>query len=162
MKRMFALMIALLGGLVLLGPATPAQAATHYSITWCDGTSVVMCTRYTWRDQNDSSGVYLEAIRIEITQGCNTLENDTPVNEMMVSVWNNDETSIRERQNLSAMPTCADTTRDLELRGPDTGATKVQWQGKLRVDNGPDYRQYHTCWIRPNGVDSCNTSFGSP
>src|SRR5205085_2609241 len=136
MRKLF---LVLFGAItVALALATPAHAANHYSATWCDsksGGNVVICTKFAWHDQADGTGVHVDGVYVDINNDCDKLEGDHPINEMTISMYTDDNNSIKDLQNVDQMNDCH-AFRTLDLRGPDTGPAKVQWQGKVRVDNG--------------------------
>lgn len=145
MKRVITIALALAAGLLLY--VTPGRAdallATNYRCTthsieqsfpygWI---SVTICWQYTYRAQNDGTGVYNESLHVDITNGCTALGDDHKVRNMSLTMVNPNTGAHDSFTNMSDMSECS-TTRDLELAGRDVGSETASWDLSVNPEHG--------------------------
>lgn len=151
-KPLLAVLGALVVGLAILVPASPAHALNHTPAACADksgfGYDVTVCAQYGWRMQNDGTGVYVENVNIYTADGCGDLESKAFENILVRETQTGNFRSIGDQFACSVV-------WDLEIRGPDGGNAVVNSQVGVNVDAASDFVASLICDIRPSNPDDC-------
>jgi hypothetical protein len=113
------------------------------------GWFVTVCNQFKWRVQYDGTGIFTEAVYIDINTDCSKLESDHPIADMTVTMTDHNGHLLRST-NLSDMNDCH-AYRTVSLGGNDMYDTPTAWSGTVRVDNDDNYLAFYDCDINANG-----------